>query len=143
MTTPIPAVTEERTPLDALNGIETRYEELYSHVWSDYDQSMDKHLIGIVRAALSSPAGQDIQRLEKETGLTVEDALRKLALQKRHGWQDIGTAPRDGIWCLYWDARYGDVKIARRGKGDMPQEGDWEYELHATHWMPLPEGPKT
>jgi hypothetical protein len=58
------------------------------------------------------------------------------------GWRDIGTAPRDGTWCLYWDARYEDVKIARRGQGDMPQTGDWEYELQATHWMPLPQPPK-
>ncbi len=58
------------------------------------------------------------------------------------GWMDISSAPRDGIWCLYWDARYQNMHVARRGSGDMPCEGDWEYELLATHWMPLPPPPK-
>lgn len=39
----------------------------------------------------------DIDKLEKKTGLTVENALRKLALQdRREEWLDIKDAPIDG-----------------------------------------------
>lgn len=58
------------------------------------------------------------------------------------GWKPIKSAPRDGIWCLYWDARMETAIIAKRGMGDMPQADDWGYELRATHWQPLPQPPK-
>lgn len=66
-----------------------------------------------------------------------------IEVMKRGQWQTMESAPRDGVECLYWDRRYETVLIAKRGMSDMPQTGDWEYELDATHWMPLPDAPES
>ena len=77
-------------------------------------------------------------------------------------WQPIETAPKDGtaIWLLLDNVPYigyGEpeipvfdrksmwfIKAGFRRKADMPDEifGTYAYDVHPTHWMPLPEPPK-
>jgi hypothetical protein len=59
----------------------------------------------------------------------------------REGWQPIETAPRPCQPVLVWSAVYSAPVIAKSGNDGSFWEGDWEFEVRATHWMPLPAPP--
>lgn len=56
-------------------------------------------------------------------------------------WQPIETAPRDGTSVLCWSSVYDAPVVAKGGADGTFWEGDWEYEVRATHWQPLPDPP--
>lgn len=64
-------------------------------------------------------------------------------------WQSIETAPRDGSHFLAYDPEHGRVVLLF---GERADDGTdlWEDTVQEywpfykpTHWMPLPEPPKT
>ena len=65
---------------------------------------------------------------------------------KRPLWQPIETAPKDGETILIYGAFYDDVALrdVRFAYWEEVTQA-WEIEgeeIIATHWMPLPEGPR-
>jgi hypothetical protein len=57
-------------------------------------------------------------------------------------WQPIKTAPKDGRLILAWEEPELTYRLIFWGSGK------WRYypfgvECDPTHWMPLPEAPKT
>ena len=67
------------------------------------------------------------------------------------GWQDIGSAPRDGTLCLFFAPGRNKAKYIERAKRQMtvvdafsPQWVNGKYQLPEnpyTHWRPLPKPP--
>lgn len=72
------------------------------------------------------------------------------------GWQDISSAPKDGSPVLLWEPgetlRHDGIVITGTYThfDEPPPEGyhsGWfddvqgHYEIHPTHWMPLPDPP--
>ena len=56
-------------------------------------------------------------------------------------WQPIETAPRDGQAILAWDENETwEIAYRQRGKWRYGPKG---YSFNPTHWMPLPDPPKT
>ncbi len=55
-------------------------------------------------------------------------------------WQDISTAPKDGIAVLIctWNEDYSGIYIAWWVDGGWYNRG---YFKNVTHWMPLPPPP--
>ena len=57
-------------------------------------------------------------------------------------WLPIESAPKDAPWWLVWSAYYGHpVVVTNRQDNGTYWEGDWDFDVRATHWMPLPEPP--
>ena len=56
-------------------------------------------------------------------------------------WQGIESAPRPCGEVLVWSSVYNAPVIAKGGNDGKFWEGDWEFEVRATHWMPLPDPP--
>lgn len=75
-------------------------------------------------------------------------------------WQPIETAPKNGTYVLLygepWDDGRPSAQVARwkaerreeweyvnadTQKRRVVEDGWWECELYATHWMPLPAPP--
>jgi len=72
----------------------------------------------------------------------VKRALQILDAVSVVSWKSIDTMPHDKSWCFVWEKKYNCIRLARRGSGNIPTMGDWEYEVEtATHWMPLPAAP--
>lgn len=78
-----------------------------------------------------------------------------LARAAKEGWQDISTAPTEGIYLVYGGVWYGDWQgphqtsiahlIERKG-GQFIIVGSEYYEPvinHPTHWHPLPNPPQS
>jgi hypothetical protein len=68
-------------------------------------------------------------------------------LRAQSGWQPIETAPKDGTIVLGWEPRAAKWKIKFIAFQYMSGTGFWfnaaaSGAVKATHWMPLPEGPK-
>ena len=67
---------------------------------------------------------------------------------KSDGWQPIETAPKGGTYILLFGMHTRSalsVMIVARWDGDTWQSSDDGYGayIEPTHWMPLPEPPKT
>jgi hypothetical protein len=67
-----------------------------------------------------------------------------------NGWQDIGTAPKDGTWVLVFCAYAIEPKIFICHWGEYegdPEPGEWidsadvNMDVDPSHWMPLPLRP--
>lgn len=70
-------------------------------------------------------------------------------------WQSIETAPKDGRKIILWLADEGFSVMANWRVLDVGTENEWsgfwiwemdvgaDFLHDATHWMPLPEPPKT
>lgn len=126
----------------------------------------DKKLVERARAAVKPfRAGQRwrihdaaeelINRLENPNGFpasnpaAIRHDLRRIASMRE--WQSIETAPKDGAMILVWDgirietAYWEDksVWVARGGAWVNEVNRSDTIEIKATHWMPLPEAPKT
>ena len=64
-------------------------------------------------------------------------------------WQPIETAPRDGMEILAY-REYSGITIASWADwisySDLDPKSRWEnrdgFEIHPTHWMPLPKPPE-
>lgn len=57
-------------------------------------------------------------------------------------WQPIETAPKDGA-LLVWSARFQrPVYVECRTVDGQFWCGDWDFDVFATHWLPLPNPPK-
>lgn len=56
-------------------------------------------------------------------------------------WLPIESAPKDGGTVLLWADP--EVFIASKRADDGTWwDGDWDWRIPATHWMPLPEPPQ-
>ena len=71
------------------------------------------------------------------------EAARRLEAQE---WREIQTAPKDGTEVLlsvvgYHSSVHGWFSKEAGDFGFFDTEGDWN-NVAATHWRPLPEGPK-
>ena len=73
--------------------------------------------------------------------------IRKLvieALKEKTGWQEIETAPKDGSRFLAWRKHCTAPCIVRWDVAYDEAENQYgEHVYHLTHWMPLPEPPKS
>ncbi|MGI9292383.1 MAG: DUF551 domain-containing protein [Pseudomonadales bacterium] len=62
-------------------------------------------------------------------------------------WQPIETAPKDGTWVLLGGCEFGYIIQTARWYDWGVQGWEWgDYSnrgFKPTHWMPLPEPPKT
>jgi len=85
-------------------------------------------------------------------------ALSSLSPPPEQGWKPIETAPRDGTWILIWHKnQWGNrpgISVAEPHveydlpKDDASERMTWKneagyYQIHATHWQPLPLPPGT
>ena len=70
--------------------------------------------------------------------------------QAKSGWRPIETAPKDGTVIDIWRSGCGGYRTVNMLRADLGNENVF-YEPEtsgpscvrdATHWMPLPEGPK-
>ena len=60
-------------------------------------------------------------------------------------WRSIETAPHNHTWILGYDEKDGETGmiIFNRGDESEPHWTDGMREWSPTHWMPLPDEPKT
>lgn len=56
-------------------------------------------------------------------------------------WQPIETAPEGETIFVYPDL-CGGITFSHKFEGKWLDEVDGNFEIHPTHWMPLPEPPK-
>lgn len=66
-------------------------------------------------------------------------------LEEAHSWRLIETAPSNYTWILGYDEEHGETGmiIFERGDESEPHWTDGMREWEPTHWMPLPEPPKS
>ena len=68
-------------------------------------------------------------------------------LEEAHSWRwrPIETAPHNHTWVLGYDEKDGETGmiIFNRGDESEPHWTDGMREWLPTHWMPLPDEPKT
>lgn len=57
------------------------------------------------------------------------------------GWRPIEEAPRDGTRVMAWTHEYDVPVVVQISEDGSAFEGDWDYEVRATHFMPLPSPP--
>lgn len=90
-----------------------------------------------------------LERLEAEmnksssvllTAALAEAAHEITQLRRRSSWRPIETAPKDGTEVLIWDSHMRVRRIGFYDFGWYDQEGRIACP---THWMPLPEPPKS
>lgn len=55
-------------------------------------------------------------------------------------WQPIGTEPTNRRWWIIWDDHYKQpyVSTCRNNEGQF-FEGDWDYQIQASHWLDIEE----
>ena len=58
------------------------------------------------------------------------------------GWRPIEEAPRDGTRVMAWTREYDVPVVVQISEDGSAFEGDWDYEVRATHFMPLPAPPQ-
>jgi hypothetical protein len=57
-------------------------------------------------------------------------------------WQPIETAPPAAPWWLVWSSYYKrPIVVTNRMDDNTYWEGDWDFDVAATHWMTPPEPP--
>ena len=71
-----------------------------------------------------------------------EDHIKELEAQL--AWQPIETAPKTGISVLLWDEDSSGCTIGwyRINHKDDSWRSEYDLDIDATHWMPLPNMPK-
>ena len=74
-----------------------------------------------------------------------EQNQRIKRLEESHSWRLIETAPSNYTWILGYDEEHGETGmiIFERGDESEPHWTDGMREWEPTHWMPLPEPPKS
>ena len=71
-------------------------------------------------------------------------ALRAVAAEKEaQGWQPIETAPLDDVIDLWADGQRYTCCFSERGMFDCWLSDIWGRIKNPTHWMRVPQGPKT
>ena len=72
-----------------------------------------------------------------------QDRIKRL--EEAHSWRLIETAPSNYTWILGYDEEHGETGmiIFERGDESEPHWTDGMREWEPTHWMPLPEPPKS
>lgn len=94
-----------------------------------------------------NPYNQDQYQTES-TQVAWQAWRARAELQQSADWQPISTAPRNGSWILLWWPRVTDAPFAGYYRGDRQQWfmagmfDSWHGE-GPTHWMELPEAPKS
>ena len=88
--------------------------------------------------------GMQIRRLERQLNAANERIKR---LEEAHSWRwrPIETAPHNHTWVLGYDEKDGETGMIIFNCGDE-SEPHWTNgmrEWSPTHWMPLPDEPKT
>jgi hypothetical protein len=77
--------------------------------------------------------GSDFYREE----LTEEAAALTEALRVMRGWMPIESAPETADYWIVWSAYYKrPVVVTNRMDDNTYWEGDWDYDVQATHWWP-------
>ena len=70
--------------------------------------------------------------------------------QRKDGWQDIASAPKDGTWVLIGDFKDRDAREHSQGVSRFDEgrwydgfspKWIWEGAFAPTHWQPLPTPP--
>ena len=91
---------------------------------------------GVANAAIQEAA----QRLEEQ-----QDHIKRLEAAHSWRWRPIETAPHNHTWILGYDEKDGETGmiIFNRGDESEPHWTDGMREWSPTHWMPLPDEPKT
>lgn len=82
------------------------------------------------------------RELERELN-AANDRIKRL--EESHSWRLIETAPSNYTWILGYDEEHGETGmiIFERGDESEPHWTDGMREWEPTHWMPLPEPPKS
>ena len=83
-------------------------------------------------------------QLERELN-AANDRIKRLEEAHSWRWRPIETAPHNHTWVLGYDEKDGETGmiIFNRGDESEPHWTDGMREWSPTHWMPLPEEPKT
>lgn len=92
----------------------------------------------------------DDRKLKDTHPQTIVRELNRMAdrikrLEEAHSWRLIETAPSDYTWILGYDEEHSETGmiIFERGDESEPHWTDGMREWEPTHWMPLPEPPKS
>ena len=75
----------------------------------------------------------------------LEERIKRLEEAHSWRWRPIETAPHNHTWILGYDEKDGETGmiIFNRGDESEPHWTDGMREWSPTHWMPLPDEPKT
>ena len=75
----------------------------------------------------------------------LKERIKRLEEALSWRWRSIETAPHNHAWVLGYDEKDGETGmiIFNRGDESEPHWTDGMREWSPTHWMPLPEEPKT
>jgi hypothetical protein len=73
-----------------------------------------------------------------------DQAARIKELEAQLAWQPIETAPKTGISVLLWDEDSSECTVGwyRINHKDDSWRSEYDLDIDATHWMPLPNMPK-
>jgi len=83
-------------------------------------------------------------RMREQASLIEHQAARIKELEAQVTWQPIETAPKTGISVLLWDEDSSECTIGwyRINHKDDSWRSEYDLNLDATYWMPLPNMPK-
>ena len=75
----------------------------------------------------------------------LKERIKRLEEALSWRWRPIETAPHNHTWILGYDEKDGETGmiIFNRGDESEPHWTDGMREWSPTHWMPLPDEPKT
>ena len=84
------------------------------------------------------------RELERELN-SAQQRIKRLEEALSWRWRSIETAPHNHTWILGYDEKDGETGmiIFNRGDESEPHWTDGMREWSPTHWMPLPDEPKT
>lgn len=76
---------------------------------------------------------------------SLRERIKRLEEALSWRWRSIETAPHNHTWILGYDEKDGETGmiIFNRGDESEPHWTDGMREWSPTHWMPLPDEPKT
>jgi hypothetical protein len=85
----------------------------------------------------------DMPLLERYVRADIHEARIK-ELEAQVTWQPIETAPKTGISVLLWDEDSSECTIGwyRINHKDDSWRSEYDLNIDATYWMPLPNMPK-
>ena len=91
---------------------------------------------------------QQLSAMDRAGEVVDPPLFRSEPRERAVGWQPIKTAPKDGTAVLGYQMVPGDLRMVTPayftdGKWQIVcyHEGNVEYEVAPTHWMPLPPAP--